>query len=199
MPKKVSPLKLAALNGLSLSQLPLPDEGREVSTRVTDDERCKMLGQRLGQGMIFTEYERILKKRLVDGECSTALLPENAERNRFQDVLPYDNARVELVPTKENNTGYISASHVKVFVGGIEWDYIATQGPLQNTCQDFWQMAWEQGIAVIAMVTAEEEDGRGKSLGIAHNSIPGTGPSPMGSLRSQPDSAQTLAALPPQA
>lgn len=63
---------------------------------------------------MFTEYERILKKRLVDGECSTARLPENAERNRFQDVLPYDNARVELVPTKENNTGYINASHIKV-------------------------------------------------------------------------------------
>lgn len=64
--------------------------------------------------MVFTEYERILKKRLVDGECSTARLPENAERNRFQDVLPYDDARVELVPTKENNTGYINASHIKV-------------------------------------------------------------------------------------
>lgn len=70
--------------------------------------------------MVFTEYERILKKRLVDGECSTARLPENAERNRFQDVLPYDDTRVELVPTKENNTGYINASHIKVR-GVLEW------------------------------------------------------------------------------
>lgn len=76
--------------------------------------QCKILEQRLEQGMVFTEYERILKKRLVGGECSTARLPENAERNRFQDVLPYDDARVELVPTKENNTGYINASHIKV-------------------------------------------------------------------------------------
>lgn len=44
----------------------------------------------------------------------------------------------------------------QVSVGGMEWDYIATQGPLQNTCQDFWQMVWEQGIAIITMVTAEE-------------------------------------------
>lgn len=76
--------------------------------------QCKILEQRLEQGMVFTEYERILKKRLVDGECSTARLPENAERNRFPDVLPYDDTRVELVPTKENNTGYINASHMKV-------------------------------------------------------------------------------------
>lgn len=175
--KKIGPLKLAALNGLSLSRVPLPDEGKEVATRATNDERCKILEQRLEQGMVFTEYERILKKRLVDGECSTARLPENAERNRFQDVLPYDNARVELVPTKENNTGYINASHIKVSVSGIEWDYIATQGPLQNTCQDFWQMVWEQGIAIIAMVTAEEEGGREKSfrywprLGSRHNTV----------------------------
>ncbi|XP_048075912.1 tyrosine-protein phosphatase non-receptor type 21 isoform X2 [Ursus arctos] len=175
--KKIGPLKLAALNGLSLSRLPLPDEGKEVPARATNDERCRILEQRLEQGMVFTEYEKILKKRLVDGECSTARLPENAERNRFQDVLPYDDARVELVPTKENNTGYINASHIKVSVSGIEWDYIATQGPLQNTCQDFWQMVWEQGIAIIAMVTVEEEGGREKSfrywprLGSRHNTV----------------------------
>ncbi|XP_077910206.1 tyrosine-protein phosphatase non-receptor type 21 isoform X3 [Halichoerus grypus] len=64
-----------------------------------------------------------------------------------------------------------------VSVSGIEWDYIATQGPLQSTCQDFWQMVWEQGIAIIAMVTAEEEGGREKSfrywprLGSRHNTV----------------------------
>ena len=41
-------------------------------------------------------------------------------------------------------------------MGGDEWSYIASQGPLSNTCQDFWQMVWEQGVAIIAMVTAEE-------------------------------------------
>ncbi|XP_034274178.1 tyrosine-protein phosphatase non-receptor type 21 isoform X3 [Pantherophis guttatus] len=175
--KKIGPLKLAALNGLTLSRLPLPSEGKEESPRATNDERFKGLEQRLDQGMVFTEYERIQKKRLVEGDCSIACLPENAERNRFQDVLPYDDTRVELVPTKENNTGYINASHIKVCVGGMEWDYIATQGPLQNTCQDFWQMVWEQGVAIITMVTAEEEGGREKSfrywprLGSRHNTV----------------------------
>lgn len=40
--KKIGPLKLAALNGLSLSRLPLPDEGKEVPTRATNDERVSV-------------------------------------------------------------------------------------------------------------------------------------------------------------
>ena len=55
-------------------------------------------------------------------------------------------------------------------VGGAEWHYIATQGPLPHTCHDFWQMVWEQGANVIAMVTAEEVSGTGTPP-----SVPGGG------------------------
>lgn len=75
--------------------------------------QCKVLEQRMEQGMLLTEYEQVPKRR-SPSECTFALLQENGERNRFQDVLPYDSTRVELVPTKENNTGYINASHIKV-------------------------------------------------------------------------------------
>jgi hypothetical protein len=43
--KKIGPLKLAALNGLSLSRLPMPDEGKEVSSRATNDERVRTYRQ----------------------------------------------------------------------------------------------------------------------------------------------------------
>lgn len=51
---------------------------------------------------------------------------------------------------------FLSLSSLQVTVGGEEWHYIATQGPLPHTCHDFWQMVWEEGVNVIAMVTAEE-------------------------------------------
>uniref|UniRef100_A0AAZ3QQN1 Tyrosine-protein phosphatase non-receptor type n=1 Tax=Oncorhynchus tshawytscha TaxID=74940 RepID=A0AAZ3QQN1_ONCTS len=173
--KKMGPLKVAALNGLTLSRLPLHEGGKE-KPETSNDERCKELQQRMEQGMVFQEYEQVAKRRPA-GDCSIAQLPESGERNRFQDVLPYDDTRVELVPSKENNTGYINASHIRIMVGGDEWRYIASQGPLSNTCQDFWQMVWEQGVAIIAMVTAEEEGGREKSfcywprLGSRHNTV----------------------------
>ena len=33
---------------------------------------------------------------------------------RFADVLPYDENRVQVSPTKDNKTGYVNASHVTV-------------------------------------------------------------------------------------
>ncbi|XP_069772425.1 tyrosine-protein phosphatase non-receptor type 21 [Narcine bancroftii] len=174
--RTIGPLKMAELNGLTPFQKPLPDAVKHEPTQAAYDERCKILEQRLEQKMVFTEYERVPKKS-ASTDCTIALLPENTERNRFPDVIPYDDTRVELVPTKENNTGYINASHIKVIVGGKEWNYIATQGPLQTTCLDFWQMVWEQGVAIIAMVTMEEEGGKEKSfrywprLGSRNNSV----------------------------
>lgn len=69
---------------------------------------------KLEEERVFTEYEQVPKKR-ADCILTTATLPENAERNRFRDVVPYEENRVELVPNKENNTGYINASHIKVY------------------------------------------------------------------------------------
>ncbi|KAM6917461.1 tyrosine-protein phosphatase non-receptor type 21 isoform 2-T2 [Lycodopsis pacificus] len=174
--KKMGPLKVAHLNGLSVSRQPMSEAVKDEPERASNDERCKLLEQHMERGELLKEYESIPKRRPAGG-CTIAQLAESGDKNRFQDVLPYDDTRVELVPTKENNTGYINASHVRITVGGQEWSYIASQGPLSNTCQDFWQMVWEQGVSIIAMVTAEEESGREKSfrywprLGSRHNTV----------------------------
>ncbi|KAG8443752.1 hypothetical protein GDO86_009071 [Hymenochirus boettgeri] len=169
------PLMLAALNGLSVSRILRPEDRQEEAALIQMDERCKTLRWRLEEGMVFTEYEQI-PKRKGDGVFTTANLPENLERNRIHEDIPYEENRVQLVRTKENPTGYINASHVKVTVSGKDWHYIATQGPLPHTFHEFWQMVWEQGVNVIAMVNADEEEGRAKShrywpkIGSRHNS-----------------------------
>ncbi|XP_044798642.1 tyrosine-protein phosphatase non-receptor type 14 isoform X2 [Bubalus bubalis] len=106
------PLMLAALNGLSVARGSGREESRVDATRVPMDERFRTLKKKLEEGMVFTEYEQIPKKK-ANGIFSTAALPENAERSRIREVVPYEENRVELIPTKENNTGYINASHIK--------------------------------------------------------------------------------------
>ena len=62
---------------------------------------------------MFKEFEETPKK-ISEYDCNAAKLPDNSPRNRFRDVLPYDVTRVKLTPRKDNSSGYINASHIKV-------------------------------------------------------------------------------------
>ena len=61
------------------------------------------------------EFEGVARKS-TRNEVKVALEAGNTKRNRFKDVQPYDVNRVKLTPTKENPTGYINASHIKVCI-----------------------------------------------------------------------------------
>ncbi|XP_015266060.1 PREDICTED: tyrosine-protein phosphatase non-receptor type 20, partial [Gekko japonicus] len=110
------------------------------------------------------EHEEMLKE-FVDLEhikptddCLIGKAPENREKNRYRDILPYDETRVPIGETK----GYINASYIHVQVGKEELFYISAQGPLPCTMNDFWQMVWENHSNVIAMITRETERGASK-------------------------------------
>ncbi|XP_048361869.1 FERM and PDZ domain-containing protein 2 isoform X2 [Sphaerodactylus townsendi] len=92
------------------------------------------------------------------GDCLVGKAPENQEKNRYRDILPYDETRVPIGEMK----GYINASYIQVRVGQEELFYISTQGPLPCTMNDFWQMVWENHSDVIAMITRETERGTTK-------------------------------------
>lgn len=66
-----------------------------------------------------------------------------------------DSTRVPLGENKD----YINASYIKIANSGAEYYYIATQGPLPTTTDDFWQMVLENNSNVIAMITKEKEGG----------------------------------------
>ena len=62
---------------------------------------------------MFREFEQIPKKKAT-AEYTVASNPAYKDKNRFKDVLPYDENRVSIQPMKDNQHGYINASHVKV-------------------------------------------------------------------------------------
>lgn len=65
-----------------------------------------------------------------------------------------DSTRVPLGENKD----YINASYIRITNAGEEYFYIATQGPLPGTTDDFWQMILENNSNIIVMITREVED-----------------------------------------
>jgi protein tyrosine phosphatase len=84
-----------------------------------------------------------------------ALKPENAPRNRYTNVLPWDSTRVVL---RGGSSSYINANHVKCSAS----HFIATQGPLLSTCNDFFLMLQQQGVHLVVALGPAQEMGRVK-------------------------------------
>merc|ERR1719422_2138954 len=120
-----------------------------------------LLEEGLQSGNINGQFEQLPRRNhnLTISECH---LPDNAAKNRYKDISPYNATRVKLT---ECPTGdYINANHVVMEVpgSGIVNRYIATQGPLSSTCIDFWYMVMEQESPLVIMLTTVVERGRVK-------------------------------------
>ncbi|XP_013876401.1 tyrosine-protein phosphatase non-receptor type 21, partial [Austrofundulus limnaeus] len=76
------------------------------------DEKCKWLEEHMENSEFYKEYESIPMCRR-GSECTVIGYTKYVDKNRFQDVVPYDDTRVKLVPTEENSMGYINASHIR--------------------------------------------------------------------------------------
>ena len=74
---------------------------------------------------------------------------KNVDKNRYFNVKPYDNNRVILRKTDDND--YINASFVPGY--SRERKFIATQAPLKSTFNDFWAMIDQYNVETIIMLT----------------------------------------------
>ncbi|XP_051760786.1 tyrosine-protein phosphatase non-receptor type 4 isoform X2 [Ctenopharyngodon idella] len=117
------------------------------------------LKEGLNNATILAQFDQLYRKR-SGMTMSCAKLPQNISKNRYRDISPYDATRVILKGTDD----YINANYINMEIPASRLinRYIACQGPLPNTCPDFWQMTWEQGSSMVVMLTTQVERGRVK-------------------------------------
>uniref|UniRef100_A0A8C1GJK9 protein-tyrosine-phosphatase n=1 Tax=Cyprinus carpio TaxID=7962 RepID=A0A8C1GJK9_CYPCA len=91
--------------------------------------------------------------------------PENKNKNRYKNILPFDTTRVQIKEADPDVAGsdYINANYIRV-IPSLGKVFIATQGCLQNTILDFWKMVYQENTHVIVMTTKEMERGRNKCV-----------------------------------
>ncbi|XP_013882224.1 receptor-type tyrosine-protein phosphatase beta [Austrofundulus limnaeus] len=105
----------------------------------------------------FEDLKDVGRNQTMD----VARLPENRGKNRYNNILPYDSTRVKLSYLEDEPcSDYINASYIPG--NNFRREYIATQGPLPGTKDDFWKMVWEQNVHNVVMVTQCVEKGRVK-------------------------------------
>ncbi|KAI8913868.1 protein-tyrosine phosphatase-like protein [Powellomyces hirtus] len=110
-------------------------------------------------------------------------LEGGATRNRYNNIWPFNHNRVKLsckkllanplLPTVTSpaaglatpkactaeqqmmSNDYINASHIISPAGHRR--YIATQGPIASTFDDFWRMAWQEKSRIVLMLVADAD------------------------------------------
>ncbi|XP_049587555.1 tyrosine-protein phosphatase non-receptor type 6 isoform X2 [Syngnathus scovelli] len=145
----------------------------DIDSRVKELDQTTLMQQEVEGGKskagfweefdVLQKLEAKVKKSREEGQR-----PENKSKNRYKNILPFNDTRVILQDVDPNVAGsdYINANYVRNTLWESENPkvYIATQGCLATTVNDFWQMVWQENTSVIVMTTREVEKGRNKCV-----------------------------------
>ncbi|XP_058804465.1 tyrosine-protein phosphatase 69D isoform X2 [Phymastichus coffea] len=114
----------------------------KLRQRENGKEKCRMEEE-------FDKITAVLEDRK---SFSVGCGEENKNKNRSEQMIPYDRNRVILtpIPGKEHST-YINASFIEGYDNSES--FIITQDPLESTIPDFWRMISEQCISTIVMLS----------------------------------------------
>ncbi|XP_061776869.1 receptor-type tyrosine-protein phosphatase F-like isoform X16 [Nerophis ophidion] len=107
------------------------------------------------------EFKRLANSKAHTSRFISANLPCNKFKNRLVNIMPFESTRVCLQPIRGvEGSDYINASCIDGY--RQQKAYLATQGPLSETTEDFWRMLWEHNSTIVVMLTKLREMGREK-------------------------------------
>uniref|UniRef100_A0A8C6WYA7 protein-tyrosine-phosphatase n=1 Tax=Neogobius melanostomus TaxID=47308 RepID=A0A8C6WYA7_9GOBI len=134
----------------------------ETAQAMQDEEEKAKAG-------FWEEFDALQKlEAKVEKSRKEGQRPENKSKNRYKNILPFNDTRVILQNSDPDVVGsdYINANYIRLGEAKLENNkvYIATQGCLATTVNDFWQMVWQENTRVIVMTTREVEKGRNKCV-----------------------------------
>ncbi|CAK8573276.1 unnamed protein product [Lathyrus sativus] len=138
------------------SRIPLTSDQIKHCTQALSMLKNKLLNPNtISQEFIHLQSNRITLSETTR-RCNVALNSANLSKNRYRDVIPFDKNRVVLNSSSDYRPealGYINASFISTSSPGTVSEFIATQGPLPHTFEDFWEMMIQYHCPAIVMLT----------------------------------------------
>lgn len=133
----------------SFRELPLTKFAKHTSSNQLHSTNSLPVEQLKNRAIPFNPNAFYRLKKENASKTTIGRLEENKTKNRYYDIIPTDSTMVE---TSKNE--YFNGNLVKFLDNNpTAPTYIATQAPIPNTFNDFWDVVFESNTDTIVMLT----------------------------------------------